>query len=113
MPQMASMEKNDPIDNLVEHLKYKIQRSRQWTKHTYIDSIRKDDLFYNLILFYLYSFFFVLFCFVSLNVFVVPPLPTGLSTWLTCATFSDYFSDVALCHEWKIHSSAQFLKFTS
>ena len=23
MPQMASMEKNDPIDNLVEHLKYK------------------------------------------------------------------------------------------
>ena len=51
MPQMASMEKNDPIDNLVEHLKYKIQRSRQWTKHTYIDSIRKDDLFYNLILF--------------------------------------------------------------
>ena len=43
MPQMASMEKNDPIDNLVERLKYKIQRSRQWTKHTYIDSIRKDD----------------------------------------------------------------------
>ena len=80
MPQMASMEKNDPIDNVVEHLKYKIQRSRQWTKHTYIDSIWKDDLFYNLILLYLYLFFFVLFCFVSLKVFVVPPLPTGLST---------------------------------
>ena len=57
MPQMASMEKNDPIDNLVEHLKYKIQRARQWTKH--IDSIRKDDLFYILILLYLYLSLFV------------------------------------------------------
>ena len=64
-----------------------------------------------LAMFYLYSFFFVLFYFVSLNVFVVPPLPTGLSTWLPCATFSDYFSDVALCQEWKIHSSAQIFQF--
>ena len=55
--------------------KYKDQDNGQ---NTHIDSIRKDDLFYILIL--LYLSLFVLFCFVSLNVFVVPPLPTGSST---------------------------------